>query len=271
MRRALALLLLAFPASAGAAYDPKVTLSVPAAGGPGSPAAVSATITQAMGEDSHRTIEARLPGTFGFNAGFVRTDAPIGRISAQSVFGPASGELFLTEDYRVVGKVTGLGGLVTVPFEGVLEVLSGQEIVLRFENLPDVAATRLAVEMDGGARTPLALPATCGTHVIEVRLVGRAGDEHRTKHPVAVGGCRAALPVVTAPRVSGRVLRWKTTGARTEVTLRRRVGGVWREVSKRTTARTRLRIPAVRRGRHAFALVPIAADGTRGLAHMLWL
>jgi hypothetical protein len=271
MRRALALLLLALPASAHAAYDPHVTMQVPAAGGPGAPAAFAATITQATGEDSHRTIEARLPGTFGFNAGFVRSAEPIGRIRATSVFGPADGELFLTEDFRVVGAIAGLGGLVRIPFEGILEVLPGQEIVLRFDALPDVAATSLALTMDGGAHTPLALPRRCGTHVVAVRLVGRSGDVRRSEHPVTVSGCPRALPKVTQPRVARGVLRWKTSGAaRTEVTLRRLTHGAWREVGRRTTARTTMRLWRLRRGaRHAVALVAIGADGARSLTQVV--
>ncbi len=270
MRRTLALLmLLALPASAHAAYDPRVTMQVPTAGGPGSPAAFTATVAQATGEDSHRTIEARLPGTFGFNAGFVRSAEPIGRIHATSVFGPADGELFLTEDFRVVGAVAGLGGLVRLPFEGILEVLPGQEIVLRFDGLPDVAATSLALTMDGGARTPLALPRTCGTHVIKVRLVGRSGDVRRSEHPVTVDGCRAALPRVTEPRARRGVLRWRTAGAaRTELTLRRLVRGRWHEVGRRTTTRTTLR---VWRRADAVALVALAADGTRSLTQVVRL
>lgn len=269
MRRALILAVLAFPATAGAAYDPKVTVSIPTSGGPGSPAAVTATVTQATGDDSHRTIEARLPGTFGFNAGFVQSSAAIGHVSAESVSGAASGELFLTEDYRIVGEIRALGGLVAVPFNGVLEVLPGQEIRLRFDNLPDVAATRLSVQMEGGVHTPLALPRRCGTHVITVRLVGHSGDERLSEHPVAIGGCRASLPTATAVRVSRGVLRWKTRGAvKTEVVLRRLVRGAWREVARRTTTRTTLR---VWRRADAAALVAIAADGTRGLTQVVRL
>ncbi len=271
MRLALVAVLLAFPAAASAAYVPQVTLS--AGGGPGAPAAINATITQAPGEDSHRTIEARLPGTFAFNTGFARGDAPIGRINAESVFGPASGELFLTADYRVVGSITGLGGLVTVPFNGILEVLEGQRIVLRFDNLPDVAATRLSLQMDGGTHTPLALPRSCGTHTIAIRLVGRAGDERVSQHAIDVSGCRGALPTVNAARVTQGVLRWRARGAaRTDVVLRRLVRGTWRELARRSTTAPRLRLWRLRRGaRHAVALTPIAADGTRGLTHVLRL
>lgn len=263
---------LAAPAAASAVYDPAVLLDVPTRGGPGSPAAISAMITQATGEDSHRTIEAVLPGTFGFNTGFAPSKEPIGHVSAASVFGPAEGDLFLTDDYRIVGQLTGLGGLASVPFTGILEVLPRQEIVVRFDDLPDVAATRLSVQMHGGTRTPLALPRTCGTHTIRVRLVGRAGDVLRSEHAVDVGGCRAALPVVAQPRVSGHVLRWRTTGVRTEVTLRRLVAGRWREVVQRTTTATTLRLWRLRRGdRYTVALVALAADGTRGLTRVLRL
>jgi len=289
-----AVLSLGVPATAPATYDPSVKVELPTAGGPGSPAAVSATITQATGEDSHRTIEARLPGTFGFNAGFALQgctpaderaqrcpeSSRIGRLSADSVFGPASGTLHLTEDFRLVAVIEGLGGLARISFAGIIEVLPGQEIVLRFDGLPDVSATRMTMAMDGGTRTPLALPRSCGTHMIRVRLVGRSGDERRSEHAVDVGGCRAALPKVTEPRVTrDRVLRWKlpSGAARTDVTLRRLAGGRWRELGTRSTRATTLRIGSrwgnhrLRRGRYALALVAIGADGTRSLTQVVAL
>jgi len=285
------------PAAHGA-YAPRVELTVPADGGPSSPAAVSSLITQEDGEDATRTIEARLPGTFGFNAAFALVgctaqeeraaacpeSSRIGVLEADSPFGPASGTMHLTEDFRLFGKIEAYGGLVRLTVNGVMEVLPGQEVVVRFDDLPEVPSRRMRLALEGGTRTPLALPRDCGTHVIKVRLVSHAGDVRDSEHPVLVAGC-PRVPEILSARVdrarvaprSGALLRWRLRGdaVRTEVTLRELVRGRWHErgtVPVATTAGVqtlrvgpRWRGSRLRAGRYRAVLVVVAADGTRSL------
>lgn len=289
--------------SAYGAYAPRVELTVPAGGGPSSPAAVSSLITQQDGEDATRTVEARLPGTFGFNAAFALVgctaqeeraaacpeSSRIGVLEADSPFGPARGTMHLTEDFRLFGVLEAYGGLVRLTVHGVMEVLPGQEVVVRFENLPQVPSRRMRLALEGGGRTPLALPRDCGTHVIRVRLVSHAGEVRDSEHPVVVAGCPrapaiAAVSVRRGPR-SGVLVRWRARGgaARTDVTLRRLVGGRWVErgtvaVPTRPAARMQslrigsrwrgARLPA---GRYRAVLVAVAADGMRSLSRVVAL
>lgn len=297
MRRVLVLLAALGAAAAtpaSAAYAPRVELVVPAGGGPATPAAVSSTITQADGEDATRTVEAVLPGTFGFNAAFAlrgctveeerRRACPetsrIGRIEADSPFGSAAGSLFLTEDFRLLGTVDAYGGLVRFDAVGLLEVLPGQAILLRFDGLPDLPVRRLHLAIEGGARTPLALPRDCGEHVIAVRLRSHGGEERRSEHRVTVGGCRA-VPFVEGVRPDRRRLapgaaatvRWRVSGpvARTEVTLRRLTRGRWIDLGRRTVTGSALRLGprwrgrALKPGRHRVVVVAVAPDGGRSL------
>lgn len=298
MIAALLAVLLAAPAAAVAApYSPHVALALPTAAGPATPAAVSATITQAQGEEPTRTIEARLPGSFGFNNGFTVVgckaaeeqtgvcpeSSRIGSIEADSPFGRAAGGLYITEDFRLLGLLIA-DLLVPLKVTGVLLVEAGQQITARFDDLPQLPSTRMSVAFDGGDRTPLALPRDCGTHVIQVRLVSASGVVRESDHPVTVKGCRA-IPALSSARVDrARVqlgapvtLSWRPGRAavRTDVTLRRLRGGLWHELgSVRVPARTgtnRLRVGPRWRGRtlagghYRLATVAVDAHGTRSL------
>lgn len=297
MRRAALAVVVAIVAAASApaaqaAYAPHAEMVVPTAGGPASPAAIDATITQASGEEATQLVEARLPGAFGFNSAFALVgcapadeqarrcpdSARIGSIEADSSFGSARGPLFLTEDFRLHGVVEAYGGLFRFPVTGVLQVLPGQQIVVRFADLPAVPTTRMRLALDGGDRTPLALPRDCGRQVIALRLVSHAGTERRSEHPFTVSGCRG-LPALEALRFGrGGVLRWRVGAgvARTDVTLLALRGGRWHERGTRhvpaRAGTNRLRIAGRWRGRtlapgrFRAEAVAVAADGTRSLA-----
>lgn len=236
---------------ANAAYDPVVRLDVPVAGGPGAPAAITTTFTQAQGEEATSLVEAVIPGTFGFNpsfavagcgpadeqAGTCPAASRIGTIAADSPFGQASGDLFLTEDFRLRGIVTAYGGLIRFEVTGVLRVMAGQEVAVRFAGLPNLATTRMSLALDGGDRTPLALPRQCGTSEIAVLLRSHAGTERRSRFPVVITGCRVRpdAPVLRVARSGGAfVAHWRLRSgmARTEVSLRRLRGGMWHELGK---------------------------------------
>jgi hypothetical protein len=273
----LILVWLALAPAAGAAYSPSVSLTVPAEGGPGSPAAVSAVVTQPANDDPTRTIEARLPGTFGFNSAFVSAgcsaadeaksacpdSARIGSIAVSSPFGEATGSVFLTEDFRLLVMVNAYGGLVRFTSEGLMQVLPGQEIIVRFDNLPALPVTRMALAMDGGARTPLALPRDCGTSEIAAVLTSHGGEVRESVHPVVVSGCRD-LPRVGRVRVRGRVVSWGRDGL-TEVRLLRRSGAVWRSVWVRRVVSDHVRLGRLRAGRYRVELVAVDDDGRRSL------
>lgn len=287
-------------AVAGAAYDPHVELTV-TGDGPSAPAAVTATLTQSPGDEATRTVETTLPGTFGFNRGFALhgcaaaderamrcpDSSRIGRVEAHSPFGDASGSVFLTEDFRLLVVAEAYGGLVRLQSAGIMEVLPGQRIVVRFDGLPDLPTSFIRLSLDGGERTPLALPRVCGTHTIEMRLVSRSGIERRSEHPVTVTGC-LRLPVVGSPRLdrdhAGRtVLRWRLRAGvdHTDIALERLAGGIWRPVgTRRVPARTGDDALALGRrwagrrigpGRYRLSLAAVAADGRRSLVRrVLW-
>jgi hypothetical protein len=276
--------LLAAPAVAGAAYDPHVELTVPDAG-PGAPAALSSVITQADGEESTRDIEARLPGTFGFNSLYVSSgcsaadeaantcpdSARIGSIDATSPFGQAAGPMYITSDFRLLGTVKAFG-LFEFKAQGILQVEKGQIIVVRFTGLPPIPVTRLALTMEGGARTPLALPRDCGEHVITTILTSQSGEVRESEHPVSVSGC-GELPTVDAARVKRGRLRWRSSAPVTEVRVLHEVRRTWRSVGTRTVKGGRsLRVAPrwkghrLQPGRYLIEVTAIDAAGTRSVA-----
>lgn len=296
MRRAAiaAATLALLPATASAAYEPQLSMSIPTGGGPSSPAALSTSFTQALGEEPTKTVEATIPGTFGFNAGFdLKGCAPaeeqadacpessrIGVIDADAFGLKVSGKLYLTEDFRIHGVISGYG-LVRISASGVLRVGPGQKILVRFADLPPVPVARIGFALEGGNRTPLALPRDCGKHTIEVVFTSHLNTVRKREHTIDVEGC-SRLPRVDSARAvpskvrrgSSSTLRW-TVGqgvTSSSVQLLHLRDGRWRELGARKVKATRLKLGpkwrgrSLRRGRYEAHVVAIGSDGQRSLA-----
>lgn len=218
MRRALlaAALLLVLAAPARATYAPTVQLDVPTTGGPGSPLSVTATVTQAFGEEATSSVQTIIPLQFGTNPAFAAhactaveqlgtcpDSSRIGSVEAVTALGTASGPLYFLEGFRLLAVAKALGGLVSFKINGQVTITDG--IIVSLTDIPNIPSTQMKLVFEGGDRSPLALPLTCDTHSIKVRLTSHAGSTAESDHPVTVSGCGGRL-TVSAPRLSRKVL-----------------------------------------------------------------
>lgn len=296
---ALALGVLATPGAAGAVYKPVVQLSFDTYA-PAVAPAVTAVITQAPGEDTTRTIAARFPPGFTLNPGLAVTPCPgaaaaagscpetsrIGSASAQTPFGPGSGGIYLTDDFRLLVRILGLGGLVEVRVLGAIRALDDGSAEITFDGLPRTQITESRIALDGGSHGIFVNPRRCGRYEAGTRFVSHAGEQVSTVIPLDIAGC-ARAPRITSVRVSPRriraqrraVLSWRLDGAAsvTEVTLFRAAGRTWRQLGTvaapaaagRNTLVIRRRFAGrvLRAGAYRLVLRARAGDGTVSRGH----
>lgn len=283
--------LAAVPSSAGAAYAPRLELTFDRYE-PAIAPAVTSTMRQQSGEDTTRTIAARFPPQFTLNPAFAVTGCPpareqsdscppesrLGSIGIVSSFGPASGTLFLTEDFRIIASIQALGGLVRQRLTGHIRALDDGSPEIVFDDLPAVQVTEARIALDGGPRSIFITPRQCGRYEVGARFVSHAGAEVKVALPLEIVGCPIPLRVAgvrVATATGGRTtVSWRLTAAAayTTIDLYRRSRGAWRSLGAirasgaagdhRLTVGPRWRGRPLRVGRHRVALRATAGDGT---------
>jgi hypothetical protein len=243
---------LAAPGSAGAVYKPVVQLAFDTYA-PAAAPAVTAVVTQASGEDTTRTIAARFPPGFTLNPGLAVTGCPapavasgscpetsrVGSASVQTPYGPGSGGIYLTDDFRLFAHMIGLGGLAEVRVLGAIRALDDGSAEITFDGLPRTPILESRLALDGGARGIFLNPRRCGRYEAGARFVSHAGEQVAAVLPLEITGC-APVPRITSVRVSPQriqarrraVLSWRLDRAAsvTDVTLFRLAGTSWRQL-----------------------------------------
>lgn len=239
MRRAAlaaALALAVAPAGAHAAYDPQLTMTVDPAT-PASPTAITGTLTQQSGESATKEQRVRYPPSFGFNPGFdaqlcnkAAEDAQacpdasaIGTATVQtSSFGEFSGSVHLTEDYRLVIFLRGLGGLAPAQkVEGRLEVHPDGSVETVMTDLPDVSSTSARIALLGGSKSLVLTPSTCGQHVVTAVFTSHRDEVVERRVPIAISGCDTHPRFLVASASPPLVWRLDDRGSATEISIRR--------------------------------------------------
>lgn len=280
MRRAVAaaaVLALALPAAARAAYDPYLTIGVDPAT-PSSPTAVTGIVQQQPGESATASQRVRYPPSFGFNPTFDVQPCPaaaerggscpdfsvIGSAAAQTSLGEFAGTVHLTEDYRLVVFMRGFG-VVTQKVEGRFLVHPDGSVETVMENLPNVQSTSQRVALLGGSRSLVLTPRTCGPHVVTAVFTSHDGETVERTAPITISGCdtrprflvASAAPARVRQRSARTSLSWRLTdaGTATEISIGRlirsgRFDRVRRVLSLKAGARDGLNRAAVdlRRG-----------------------
>ncbi len=149
----VAVALLALPAPALAAYAPRLEVRVDPPT-PDTAAALTATLRQEPGESANRREVVRFPPELRFNPGFaVRgcdraqeaaetcpESSRIGTASAETEFGPFSGPVYLTDDFRTLVFLRGFAGLVQSKVEGAVRLPWPNQISLLQETLDEGVA-----------------------------------------------------------------------------------------------------------------------------------
>ena len=273
---------------ADAAYRPAFSLSF-SDSRPAVAPAVKATLTQGQGESASRRLAVRYPPQFGFNPGFAVTgctppqeranacpeSSRLGTSRAVTMLGSFSGPVYLTEDFRLLSYLRGLGGAIGQKFEGRLYLDSDGSVEVVFDDLPNVSATVAETSLAGGSRGLLLTPRDCGRYSVTSTFTSHAGDTVTRVMPIDIAGC-PERPVISRPRARPRrfrrrtVLSWSLSepARRTSVTVERLERSDWRAL--RTLAgpgragRNALAISGrrLRPGRYRFVL---RARGRNGL------
>jgi hypothetical protein len=297
------LVALALAAPAGAAYDPRFTLTVEP-GTASTAAAITSTITQAPGEDPGKTVRVTLPPGFGPNpatrltacepADEARMACPAGsRMGTATAVADAfgltptlSGPVFwgglAGGDFRLVSFLTGdpvfgaqkIVGLAGLRGDGSLETV--------FDDLPPILVTSFTLALDGGERSLIRTPATCGDSQISALFTSHQGQQVSRTAPLSITGCGAGAgagaPATTttpstpgatpalrlgAPRLSraGRLTFTLSAPGRVTVTVTRAGRRVARRVVTGRTGTNRLRLRRLRPGRYVVTMT--AANGVR--------
>ncbi len=247
---------------------------------PKAPPALVATVTQKNGESAIRSVAVVFPKAFTYNEAFTvpRCQPPqeaeeacppeskLGTVKGVSPLAPAEGEVFVTDDLRLVSFVKAAGGLLQFTVTGTITLDPSGGFSVKFEGLPNIALTSLTLDLEGGERALVKNPGTCGDFPFTANFDSFDGDVV-TQHPtVSITGCppRLAITGVRATkRERGVSLRWTASAGTkaTQVVLRR----TGRTVRTRTVTGTRTRFAKLKPGRYV-AILRATADGTRSKA-----
>lgn len=291
---ALVAIALAGPSAAGAAYNPVVSLAFDTSA-PAAAPAVTARLIQELGEDTTRTVAARFPPGISLNPRFAVKPCPgpavesgtcpetsrIGTASVMTLYGPASGGIHLTEDFRLSLQMTALGGLVTAPVVGAIRALDDGSAEITFDGLPRVQMTEARIALHGGSRAIFLNPRRCGRYEASARFVSHGGEQVTTVLPLEITGCSDALRItsvrVSPARIGGgrrAVLAWRINraAAATDLALFRLSGATWRQVgsvsasaaagANRLVIRRRFGGHTLSGGTHRLVLRARGSDGT---------
>jgi hypothetical protein len=241
---AAVLMLLAAAPAAQAAYDPRFSMKIDPTT-PGSPVAITASVTQASGESATASQRVRFPPSFGFNPAFDVVPCPkaaedaqscpessrIGNASAQTTLGEFTGPVHLTEDYRLVIFLRGLGGAVTQVVQGYFVLHPDGSVETVMDGLPNMQSTSGSIALMGGSKSTLLTPRTCGTHTVTAVFESHDRDRAERSAAISIAGCdtrpRFVVAAATPSRVRRRsartVLAWRLadSGSATAVSIRR--------------------------------------------------
>jgi hypothetical protein len=211
------------PASAQAVYAPRLDVTIdPSA--VSTPTALTATVTQAPGEDASRAIAAQIPAGFGL-AGFPAAACDPGQEAARSC--PEASRIGNAEVASSAGQYSGgvyfgglssgraklvvllsNGGLFPAPItiEGFVEARP-DGLLATFDNLPNVPVTSLTLRFDGAPRALLSTPAACGHYPFVGRFTSQAGAQTESRSSVTVDGCADVPPQISEIAVAPRIAR----------------------------------------------------------------
>ena len=250
-----AALCLIVAAPARAAFLPDLTLGIDPTTASTQPA-LTTTITFFPGESPLERFTLTLP------AGFEPTGAPGATACAPGVLnalacGPASrigtvdgrignaigvsGSIHKLSGDRFAAIVSTLGGTVGQVVPGSIAKRQDGSLDLKLDQVPALPLSNLSFHFDGGPRSLVTTPATCGEYVVDGKFTSRSGELGLDRTKVAVTGC-TGVPAVQVANIrmnrtrfrAGRgystIIAWWASRAadHTNVRVERKVRGRWR-------------------------------------------
>lgn len=217
---AVAALALAVPASASAAYAPKLDVKIDPTT-PSTPPAVTSVITQAAGETASKTVKVSFPAGFslpqessitpctneqeqarncpdGSKIGDAHATAPVLALSVQLdghvYYGEPVGskiKLIVFLDNDMLNQHLTVEGFVTIR-----DIDGGFDTV--FDNLPNQETTSFTLALAGGTKSLLINPAKCGDYVFKGAFTSQSGEQATSDSTVTVSGCKTP-PLFMSP------------------------------------------------------------------------
>ena len=275
---------LALSASAQAAYAPKLQLSISPTTQNAAPA-VTSVITQQPGETASKTVVVTFPKGFQPNFGATAGSCSQAQENAKacppdSQIGAAQATASVLGLPEQFSGTVNFGGPITASsfrivvflhndtlgdqkVDGTAELLPSGGARTTFDNLPNTLTTTFKLTLDGGGRSLLRNPATCGDFDVVASFTSQNGDKASADRHVTIDGCRPTPLAVTGVSLSrARVSIDVSAPARVQVTIKRgrkRITGGTLALAQAGTAK--LRFPRLRPGRYVVAVVATAADG----------
>jgi hypothetical protein len=233
-----ALTLALLPASASAAYAPKLQVAVDPAT-PSAAARISTTITQAGTETANSKVVVSIPKGFGaptdsiarlpacttsqVNARACPESTRIGTANATAaVLGLLPVGLSGTVNW---GGPTGDGRFVILVFldnasvnqhltlRGVISINAQGGFDTTFEGLPNQTTTRFTLVFDGGTKAVVVNPATCGTFTFAAAFTSQSGEQASATAPVAITGCPDPPVALSRVRLTTRYVSFRLGAA----------------------------------------------------------
>lgn len=220
---ALAALALALPATAGAAYAPKLSVKIDPLT-PLTHPAITSTITQASGEEASKTVKLVFP--VGFAPDISRISrTPVCTPAEQAARAcPANTKLGTARATTMLpGEFTGtvhFGGfnpdastkiivfisngvpLLDQTIVGKVSLIPTGGIETLFDGLPDVLTTSFTLSLEGGSTGLVLNPPDCGTYTLSADFTSQKGSKGKASAPVDIVGCPNTPPVVTSIALS---------------------------------------------------------------------
>jgi len=210
------------PAGADAAYAPVLSIAVKPAT-PNSTIAITSTVRQAPGEEASKTVRLSFPAGFGFklaviaslptcseaqfNAGACPENSRIGSVDADAgpLIGTVSGGVYFGGAgsgtpvlYAFLSNsLTHLLGMdQKIKGTNVFRADGGADTI--FDNLPNVATTRLTFAIAGGDKGILKSPLRCGAFAFKGVFTSQSGVSTTSGSTVDISGCVSAPPPAPA-------------------------------------------------------------------------
>jgi len=225
MLRAALVALALVPASAQAAYAPKLSVQIDPTTPRAAPA-VTSTITQASGETASKTVKVAFPKGFSPPTTAVQLQTCTADQEANRACPPETKMGDAQADASPGGHFTGTvnyGGFVNgktklivflsdgislfdQTIEGFVEI-TPNGFVTTFDNLPNVLTTSFVLKLDGAPRSLLTNPATCGDYTFSADFTSQKGEKASSSSPVQITDCPLPPLRIESVRLAHRKIR----------------------------------------------------------------
>lgn len=176
---------------------------------PGTPTGLSTKLAQADDEATTKRVQVDFPKGMGINIfssikpcstdALAAEDCPvtsrIGSVWADSRLlpedrGPLQGGMFLT---GIKGSNLTLSiflkGFIDMRIDGVAKVNPDLSLSATFDDLPSVPIREFRIDIDGGSKSLLKTPTSCGSYVTTGSFTSHSGKTHSATYPMKVAGC----------------------------------------------------------------------------------